>query len=359
MASRMAPRYGLGMTSNPGAHWEDAGSDGWSADLLAQARACSERAGSTAVMIVQHGRVVAQWGDTAHKSPIASVRKSLASALYGIAVEERKIRLDATLAELGIDDKQPLTAAEKLATVADLLMTCSGVYHPADSEPAALAGPRPARGSHQPGVHFYYNNWDFNVLGTIYERQTGEGIYDAFKRRIADPIGLEDFAISDCAWGPGKISDHRNYGFTMSARDLARFGTLYARAGAWNDRQIVPAPWVDASTRTHVGVQVPAFPGQGYGHMWWTRFGGGFAPGMTAPEAMFFAFGLGAQYIFVLPTHDLVIVHTVDMAPATWPDIGNRQIARLLWLILSAAGIKDIGTEPSDHDTMQAALERE
>ena len=60
-------------------------------------------------MIVQRGRVVAEWGDTARKSPIASVRKSLLSALYGIAIEDGKIRLDATLAELGIDDKQPLT----------------------------------------------------------------------------------------------------------------------------------------------------------------------------------------------------------------------------------------------------------
>ena len=191
------------MTSplNPGTHWEHAGTSGWSAALLAQAQAHSERAGSTAVMIVQRGGVVAQWGDTAHKSPVASVRKSFASALYGIAVEERKIRLEATLAELDVDDKQRLTAAEKQAAVSDLLMACSGVYHPVDRQPVDLAGALPARGSHQPGVHFYYNNWDFNVLGTIYERQTGEGIYDFFKRRIADPIGMEDFAVSDCAWG--------------------------------------------------------------------------------------------------------------------------------------------------------------
>jgi hypothetical protein len=51
------------------------------------------------------------------------VRKSLLSALYGIAVAEGKISLVSTLAELGIDDKPPsLTAAEKLATVHDLLM---------------------------------------------------------------------------------------------------------------------------------------------------------------------------------------------------------------------------------------------
>jgi CubicO group peptidase (beta-lactamase class C family) len=343
----------MGMSRlNPAAQWERAGTDGWSADLLARAQAYSERLGSTAVMVVQRGRAVAQWGDIARKSPIASVRKSLASALYGIAVEERKIRLTTTLAELGIDDKHSLSAAEKQAAVADLLMTSSGVYHPVDSQPVDLAGPLPARGSHQPGTYFYYNNWDFNVLGTIYQQQTGEGIYDSFKRRIADVIGMEDFVLSDGAWGPGKISNHRNYGFVMSARDLARFGVLYAGRGRWEERQIVPQPWVELSTRAHATVDVPAFIGRGYGYMWWTRFGGAFAADLNVPQSMFFAYGLGAQYIFVLPAHDLVIVHTVDMARDQWPDITNSQIARLLWLILSAAGIKDLGTAPIDRDTM-------
>ena len=341
--------------SNPGAHWENAGAGGWSADLLARAQAYAERVGSSAVMVVQGGGVVAQWGDVARKSPIASVRKSLASALYGIAVEERKIQLTATLDELGIDDKQPLSFAEKQAAIADLLMTCSGVYHPVDHQPVALAGPPPARGSHQPGTYFYYNNWDFNALGTIYERHTGESIYDSFKRRIADVIGMEDLVLGDGVWGPGKISNHRNYGFVMSARDLARFGVLYAQGGAWNGQQVVPAPWVELSTRAHISVGVPAFPGRSYGYMWWTRFGGDFAPSLTAPQSMFFAYGIGAQFLFVSPAHGLVIVHTVDMARDKWPDVSNRQIAQLIWLILAAAGIKDIGTEPSDRDTMQAA----
>jgi CubicO group peptidase (beta-lactamase class C family) len=346
---------------HPGPHWEPAGTGGWSAQLLAQAQAYSERLGSSAAMIVQRSRVVAQWGDTARKSPIASVRKSLASALYGIAVEQGKIRPAAMLAELGIDDKQPLSAAERRATVADLLISSSGVYHPVDSQPTDLAGALPPRGSHPPGTHFYYNNWDFNVLGTIYEQQTREGIYESFKRRIADPIGMEDFVVSDGAWGRGEISNHRNYGFVMSARDLARFGALYAGDGRWDHRQIVPKRWIELSTRAHAKVDVQAFAGRGYGYMWWTRFGGDFAPGLTLPPSMFFAFGVGAQYVFVLPALDLVIVHTVDIARDKWPEIGNHQIARLLWLILSAAGIKDIGTAPPDHDTMdlQAAIERE
>jgi CubicO group peptidase (beta-lactamase class C family) len=336
-------------TAYPGAQWEriDPAAAGWSTKLLARAQAYSERAGSTAAMVVQHGRVVAAWGDAARRSPIASVRKSLLSALYGIAIDEGKVRLDATLAALGIDDKSPLTAAEMQATVADLLTSRSGVYHPVDVEPASLAGARPPRGSHPHGTHWYYNNWDFNALGTIYEQATGAGIYHAFKDRIADAIGLEDFVLSDGEWGPGEKSIHRNYGFRMSVRDLARFGYLYARGGRWGERQLVPAPWVAESTRTHAIVRSQTFAGCGYGYMWWTGFGSDFAPTVTLPDGSFHALGIGAQYLFVIPAHDLVIVHTVDMTREKWPWIDDFQIGRLLWLILSAAGVPGIGPDTS------------
>jgi hypothetical protein len=42
-----------------------------------KSRAWSKRINSTSVMIVHHGAVVAEWGDTAAKTPLASVRKSL------------------------------------------------------------------------------------------------------------------------------------------------------------------------------------------------------------------------------------------------------------------------------------------
>ena len=104
---------------------------GWSAEKLAEAKSWSQQIAPTAaVMIVQHGRVVAQWGDVAIKSNLHSARKSLLSALIGIAVAERKIDLGATIGSLGIDDNAPsLTPIEKTATVGDLLKARSGIYH--------------------------------------------------------------------------------------------------------------------------------------------------------------------------------------------------------------------------------------
>ena len=52
---------------------------------------------------------------------------------------------------------------------------------------------RPARGAHEPGTWWWYNNWDFNVAGAIFERCAGQGVHEAFAQRIAAPLGMRDF----------------------------------------------------------------------------------------------------------------------------------------------------------------------
>ena len=89
----------------PGSEWDstDPAAVGWSSDTLKQAEAWSKTIGSTAVTVIHHGAVVAEWGDTAAKTPLASVRKSLLSALIGNAVARGEIDLKKTIGELGID----------------------------------------------------------------------------------------------------------------------------------------------------------------------------------------------------------------------------------------------------------------
>lgn len=144
------------------------------------------------MFIVQHGKVVAEWGNTTKRTELASVRKSLLSALIGIAVAEHQINLDSTMGQLGIDDNPPvLTEVEKTATVRQLLQARSGIFHLALYESPGMTEARPPRGSHAPGTFWYYNNWGFNVLGTIYERATGSGVFEALDQKIAKPIGMQ------------------------------------------------------------------------------------------------------------------------------------------------------------------------
>lgn len=287
--------------------WQEANpSDaGWSVEKLETAKRYSTSLKPTAIMIVQDGKVIASWGDVSHKVNVASVRKSLLSALYGIAVSERRIDLSSSLADLDIDDKVPsLTATEKTATVRDLLMARSGVYHPAAYETGDIKRKRPARGSHAPGSFWFYNNWDFNALGTIYRQQTGEDIFQSFEKRIARPLDMDDFSARDGRYVTEKFSRHPAYPFNLSARDAARFGQLFLNGGRWGDSQVLPASWGEESTTAYSWTKRGR---QGYGYMWWSL-----PSDVWGPNAAYAA-GYGGQIIAYLPSKRLVVVQTVDL----------------------------------------------
>jgi CubicO group peptidase (beta-lactamase class C family) len=270
------------------------------------------------ILVVDHGRLVVQWGDPAMRVKISSVRKSFLSALYGVYVREGRINLDQRLAQLGIDDQPLLTDVEKQATVRSILQSRSGVYHGYVAGTPGMRAATPARGSHAPGSFWYYNNWDFNVLGTVFEKLTATGIADALRDRIAKPIGMEDYRPEDLyyQYSPPDAAEfarstHRAYPIRLTARDMARFGYLFLRQGNWNGRQIVPREWVTESTRAHAKVGKnryaeagPANPptGECYANCWWVD-------GFGLPVKSSSARGAMAKYIVVIPDRDLVLVY--------------------------------------------------
>jgi CubicO group peptidase (beta-lactamase class C family) len=271
----------------------------------------------------------------ARKYRVHSIRKPFLSALIGIYAGRGKINLDATLAELGIDDIPPsLTPEEKKATVRDLLKSRSGVYHEAAAETEGMAAGRPARGSHPRDTFYYYNNWDFNALGTIFEKVTGAKIFAAFKKEIADRIGMEDFSLDDCDYSYEKDkSQHPAYNFRMSARDMARFGLLYERKGNWNGRQIIPADWVEQSTTAYSSVSEEM--GVGYGYMWnVVKPGSAFSNLIFDGQAAFYHTGVGIHTLAVLPAQKLVYVYRYD-TDGEFQDPGEAT-TRLVAMIMQA-----------------------
>jgi CubicO group peptidase (beta-lactamase class C family) len=320
----------------PGAQWKQLGSpeqSGWSPKKLANIRDYLEEIGSTSAMIVQHGVVVAAWGDITHRSNLHSCRKSLLNSLIGIAVAEGKINLDDTLEKLGIDDNKPsLTADEKQATVRDLLEARSGVYHPTVYETKSMTEEKPPRGSHAPGTFWYYNNWDFNTLGCIYEKATRTKIFDAFYREIAQPIGMQDYKPRDGHYVTSADTRFPAYPFEMSARDLARFALFYLYGGRWNNTQIVPEEWVKESTRPYSDSE-----SGGYGYLWWTGDAASGKPQQISfPKGSFWAEGHLGQYAVAVPSLDLIIVNRVD-EKMTKRTVHKRQMAHLVQMVVAAA----------------------
>lgn len=343
-------RHLVSPTTFPGKTWTTVPTlreAGWSQGKLALARQYGDAIRSSAVMIVQGGQIVEAWGDVDKKISSYSVRKSLISALYGIYSAEGAIDINQTLEQAGIDDSpDALTKEEKGARIVDLLRARSGVYHAVDFETDAQKRERPARGSHVPGTFWYYNNWDFNVLGSIFEKKTGLRIGEAFYQRIAKPIGMEDFQPTDVYYLGGQVSIHPAYHFEITARDLARFGLLYLRHGRWLDKQIVPEAWVAKSSQAHEMVKFHGVETGGYEYLWWVEYGGAHLPEGSLP-GMYSARGAGGHYVLVVPSLDLVIVNRVDNDPpvkdsksvaelAMRPLVDNAKFGHLVKLILDA-----------------------
>jgi CubicO group peptidase (beta-lactamase class C family) len=231
----------------PGAEWEkiaDPEKAGYSKEGLAAALEAVKAMPTTGLLVIAEGRILLEYGDVVELSYLASVRKSVLAMLFGHYVANGKVRLDKTLAELGITDHGGLTPQEQEATIADLLSARSGVYHPASNSGDNLAD-APPRGSQKHGAYFLYSNWDFNALGTIFEQETGRNIYDALETDLAVPVGMQDFK-RDAQQKSGDLtkSIHPAYHIWLSTRDMARLGYLMLREGDWAGKQLVPRDWV-------------------------------------------------------------------------------------------------------------------
>jgi len=323
----------------PGEDWmqyADVAEAGFSPHGLAEARKFWEKRGSSAFLVVSGGAVVASWGEVDRRFMCHSIRKSFLSALYGIY--QADIDLEQTIAELNIDDEPPLTEQEKQARIVDLISSRSGVYHEAAAEPEAMSSNRPARGSHPPGSYWWYNNWDFNTAGAVFEQQTGEPIFEAFDKAIAEPIGMQDYRVSDGFYQYERDkSIHPGYMFRVSTRDLARFGLLFARDGRWQDRQLIPATWVEQSTRHHSETNMGSKYGSGYGYMWWIDEAKGYS-----------ARGSGGHILAVYPALDLVMVIRAD----TYHD---RSVSTRAAMLLFDKVIKAGGGERAENPGLEPA----
>jgi Beta-lactamase len=188
---------------------------------------------------------------------------------------------------------------------------------------------KPPRGSHPPGTHWVYNNWDFNTLLTIFEQETGTPFFEEFARRLAMPLGMQDFSPAHGYYHyEREKSMHPAYPFRMSARDMARFGLLYLYQGRWGAQRLLSEAYVRESTSR---ISDGTWTG-GYGYMWWVHDA---EPFKTL--GMFSALGYGGHAIDVLPGAGLVVVTRVDTYTEDRDDlVTQEQRYGLLRLLLDA-----------------------
>lgn len=285
---------------------------GYSNEALLEVKDYFEDIGGQAMIIIKNGYVIASYGDVEVPIPNFSIRKSFLNCLLGIEYDKGNLDLDTSLQSLGIDDRDRLSASEKKATIEHLLKASSGIYHPANYESRQQKNTRPPRGSHRPGKFFYYNNWDFNALGSIYMQLSGNDLFEAYRTKIAEQLNMQDFSMKNTNYENGSASKHPAYTFESSARDDARFGLLYLNKGKWKDEVILSEEWINRS------LSLQATTGENryydYGYLWW----------IDTRNRQFIARGNSGQFITIIPSENMVIVFRADPGSLIKEWMGNR-----------------------------------
>ena len=148
-----------------------------------------------------------------------------------------------------------------------------------------------------PGQATQYCTGGVVVLGHIISRESGMAL-DAY----ANSYLFGPLAIRDAEWrrSPDGAATGGG-GLRLRPRDAAKLGQLYLDGGSWNGTRVVPAAWVDVSQQ-----RLYTLGRDRYGYLWWKR-------SFSRPSGnvdSFFTSGNGGNYIFVIPSLDLVVVFT-------------------------------------------------
>ena len=251
-----------------------------------------------------------------------SIAKSFVSALVGIAIEEGYIGsvddpITKYIPELKGPGMDEITIRHLLTMSSGLKYTGEGrgggpfsddaktYYDPNLRELALTVEPEV-----EPGRRWEYNNYHPLLLGLILERATARPVATYLSQKIWQPLGME----ANGSWSLDSEEDgfeKMESGINGRAIDFAKFGRLYLNRGEWNGKQVVPASWVEQSTR----VDTSTDPADFYQYFWWVD--------VAHPErGRFMARGNLGQFIYVVPDKDLVIVRFgEDWGYNRWPEL--------------------------------------
>jgi CubicO group peptidase (beta-lactamase class C family) len=288
------------------------------------------------VLVVRHGVLVFEryyHGATpATYFNLFSVTKSVTAALVGIALGEHTLDgLDQPIGQLLARHlpPNPDPRIRKVTLEQVLTMTAGLPADPTDGTPPGLVHARdwvrfvlsqhPAT---TPGSRFAYSSDGSHLLSAIVADATGQPTLRYAQAKLFGPLGIPSDHPFTPAFAARIVAAYQRAGFAwptdpqgyqlgytmlkLTARDLAKFGYLYLKGGAWEGRQVVPAAYVRAATQPHVATGDPH--ATGYGYQWWTMTEQG--------HRGFAALGLGGQLVEVLPDLDLVVVLTSEVSTA-------------------------------------------
>ena len=147
----------------------------------------------------------------------------------------------------------------------------------------------------EPGTAMMYSTGNSHLLSAILTRAARMDTHAWAQKKLAEPLGIE---LPRWERDPQGIYVGGNQ-MRLSPRALVRIGELYRNGGRHGARQVVSEAWVRASLTPRTR---SIFSGELYGYGWFIS--------AVRGHPMFFAWGYGGQFIFVVPELALTVVTT-------------------------------------------------
>jgi CubicO group peptidase (beta-lactamase class C family) len=269
-------------------------------------------------IVIRHGYIVAEWGDTLASDMVHSVTKTFLSAVAGVAFDKHLIRdvndrvVDYVhpTADFLLEHNQPITWDQMLRQTSGWIGTMWGKPWWAD-RPGKNPWDELAAGPPPVGKEWKYSDVRVNALSLALTWLWKRPLPDVLKQYVMTPIGASatwHWEGYDNSWiaidgkpihaVPG--GGHWGGGMFISAHDLARMGLLGLNNGKWGDKQILSDAWIKLS-------KTPTGPNPGYGYMnWFLNTDKKLAPAAREDSVMFV--GNGDNIVFIDYEHDMVAV---------------------------------------------------
>lgn len=298
------------------------------------------------IVIARHGEIQAErhFGGPGLSAPanVKSVSKSILSALVGIAIEEGYLDgVDQPIApffEEYLDENDDPRKRE--ITVGHLLTMQSGLERTSGSNYGAWVSSsnwvrnalsRPMHSD--PGTTRRYSTGNSHLLSAVLTQATGQSTWSFAQTHLAEPLNIR---LPQWPTDPQGIYFGGN-DMLISPRGLVRFGEMYRQGGWLDGQQVVPNEWVRASWKPR---SESRWSGAGYGYSWFeTRVG---------EHPMYYGWGYGGQYLFIVPGLELTVVATSNPYDPAGRDERRALREILEEEIVPAAEIGGDGTH--DHD---------
>lgn len=287
--------------------------------------------GVQAFIAIKNGQIIFENYYNGHNmhthSHIASITKSITSALIGIAISENFIQnVDQPLSDF-FDCKTYLhNPFIRKVTIKDLLTMASGINYSANyfgNKQNWIDSILNSPFDMMRYKKFQYEDGNAHLLSAILKNATGMNIIDYANLKLFSKIGIDE--IQDDAktnknrntsrwWTDPQGLNTGGYGLSLTARDMAKLGYLYCNNGIWNMNKVISSEWISESTAMKIKVNSDFGLEKGYGFYWWI--------GEEKDYQFYFAKGRGEQYIIIVPKLNMVFVFKGDENYSRHSNIG-------------------------------------